>query len=69
MPARTTQEKNIRFTIPVELHAMIVRAAKLDRRSLANFFTQAAEERANQVLENDPNSPQYIPVGLRKPGR
>lgn len=52
--------------LPRDVHRMVVRAAKQDRRSMAAFIAIAAEEKATKMLQAEVESDAFVPPGLRK---
>lgn len=51
--------------IPKELHTGAKKSAKLDRRSLRQYIFLAIEERNKKFIADNPDSPDFIPPGLR----
>ena len=57
--------KWIQLQIPLSLHADLKKASRLDRRSMVAFTVKAIEERVAKFLQEDVNSRDFTPPGLR----
>ena len=53
--------------VPAELHSKLKQVARpLDRRSMHSFVLEAISERVGRFLQNELESDQFIPEGLRR---
>jgi uncharacterized protein (DUF1778 family) len=65
--AKKVEKKTIpmQIFIPEELHVKLKEAAALDHRTMAHFVLYAIGERADRFLEEDIDSKDFTPPGLR----